>query len=861
MTSRDLWVRVKPLIESALTIPPEDRPAYLGDVCAGDEALHNETLRVLDACEVAGSSLGFLESPAVELAAPLLEIEAESRMASGQLVPGVAIGPYVLERHLGAGGMGVVYLARDPRLDRRVALKLLPAWLPVDDEGNRRLTEEAKAASRLDHPNIQTVYEIGKTPDGSPFIAMAYYDGETLKDRIGRGPLDVGFAVDVACQIADGLGAAHSHGIVHRDIKPGNLIVTPQGLVKILDFGAAKVTGHGLGHGARAVGTVSYMSPEQTRGEDVDPHTDIWSLGVVIYEMLTGRRPFIGSGPEAVIDAIREAGCEPLIDLRPDVPEDLAEIVRRCFEEEPRRRFGDGAALAGALRRIGHGGDVPATRPPVGYTRRAGWAAALAGAVLLAALVLWPGQGTITPTSGVQAPFDVAPTRLAVLPVRFPSGRQDEDYLGDALTEELISGFSRLEGLRVTALGSVMPYKGTTLAVGQIARDLGAQALVTSSLEASGDDVRLSVRLVDAESGSERWEGEYVTSLVGLQSIVGVVVEESAAALNVADAPGGPGAAAGTESAEALDLYYRGRHFLAKLATPGATQEARSYFEQALDLDPTFAAAWSGLSGAYHQLAIQVTLPAGDAEPRAREAAERALEIDPDLAEAHTHLAAVLSWYYWDADEAERHFRRAIELDPSSARAHQFFAVHLRNHGRFDEALEMVRVSAELDPLSPGALEQEGEILYTSRRYEESLAKFRQLLTVEPTYAWSYFFIALANIQLGRYDEGLDALDRADRHFIRDGIRGYALGLQGRRDEAYRALARLDSLPATGLIRFNKATLYVGLGELDTAIDQLEEALEDRPLQLQLVGTVPEFDPLRSDPRFQALLRELGLTD
>lgn len=363
MTSAELWTRLKPVIGTALELSPEDRPRYLDAACQADIGLRSEAARILDACERASSSLGFLDAPAVELAAPLLDFEAELLESSGDLVPGVAVGPYMLERRLGAGGMGVVYLARDPRLDRRVALKLLPAWIPVDDASSRHLTEEARAASRLDHPNIQTVYEIGSAPDGRPFIAMAYYEGETLKDRLARGPLDLEDARDLTRQMAEGLGAAHRQGIVHRDVKPGNVMVTPEGLVKVLDFGAAKIAGHGLDRYSRVIGTVSYMSPEQTRAEDVDARTDVWSLGVVIYEMLTGRRPFTGDDVDAVVRAVREEQPAPLLQgLRPEVPPELVRIVERCLEKAPERRFPDAASVA----------DEPVLARPPGDASRPG---------------------------------------------------------------------------------------------------------------------------------------------------------------------------------------------------------------------------------------------------------------------------------------------------------------------------------------------------------------------------------------------------------------------------------------------------------------------------------------------------------
>jgi TolB-like protein len=714
MTSRELWVRLRPLMPTALELPPEDRAGYLNDVCRADAELREEAERVLEACVQANHSLGFLDSPAIELAAPLLTLEAEALVSSDELIPGVEVGPFVLERHLGSGGMGVVYLARDPRLDRRVALKLLPAWLPLDDEASRRLMDEAKAASRLDHPNIQTVYEIGRAPDHRPFIAMAFYDGETLKDRITEGPRDIESTLGLGRQIADGLAAAHAHGIVHRDVKPGNVIVTHEGLVKILDFGAALIGGGGLGQGTHAIGTVAYMSPEQTLGEEVDARTDVWALGVVFYEMLTGRRPFTGDDVASVMRAVRNEEPPSLEGLRPAAPDVLVRVVERCLEKDADARFADAAAVAADLEGAGDGAIAGGPRPAErrSHSWRLTTAAALMGGALLGAAVLWP-KSVAAPEAETNAPAGLPVTaihRLAVLPLALTAERSEDEYLSEALTDELIASLDQVEGLDVATRGQIVPYEGLSLGVDRISRILDVETVLVGSVWAAGEQIHLSVRLTSTSGREPLWSNDYVASFSDLLSIEHQVVVEVAEALELRppEVPGRLATPSGPAAGQVLRAYWKGQHFLHMLATPGASRRARDWFDEALRMDSAYAPAWAGLSGALHQLVMQGVFEPLEAEPIAMRAAEWALDLDSTLADAHTHLAAIQSWFGWNEAEADEHFLRAIELDPRSARAHRFFAVHLRNHGRFGEALRYVREGVALDPQSRAAICRKG---------------------------------------------------------------------------------------------------------------------------------------------------------
>ncbi len=508
MIPRERWTRLKPILEPAVELTPGEVPAYLERVCGNDQSLREEADALLRACEGARRSLHFLDSPAAELAAPLLELESLAHESPEELEPGTAVGPYRIERRLGRGGMGVVYLAQDHRLDRRVALKLLPPGLAADDAAKRRFVQEAKAASRLDHPNIETVYEIEETTDGRLHIAMAYYNGETLRDRMARGPMDVGSALDLGCQIAEGLAAAHAGGIVHRDIKPSNVIVTPEGVAKIVDFGAAKIAGHRLTGGGTALGTVAYMSPEQTRREDVDGRTDLWALGVLLYEMLAGRHPFPAQGPDAAIYAIRNDEPEPLLRHRPDLPEPLARLVHRCLRKDAGARHQEASSLAAELRKIQEltAGTAPAIRrpPAVGgrgrlTRRRAAAGAAVGVAVLGAALAPLLSRSLADKGEVVSSA-----STILVLPVTPVVDDTALRRLGRELVVTLSANFDGVGGIRAvearTVLARVAEDEFYPLERGaELAQRLGARSFLHGSLLRANDDVRLELGLYDVK--------------------------------------------------------------------------------------------------------------------------------------------------------------------------------------------------------------------------------------------------------------------------------------------------------------------------------------------------------------------------
>jgi eukaryotic-like serine/threonine-protein kinase len=843
------------LLEEAAALPLHARPAFVDRVCNGDDDLR-ETLTSLLVAHDAAS--GYFERIAEQIIDPALMAFAND--IADELLIGQSVAQYRLLERLGSGGMGVVFKAHDVRLDRFVALKFLPAHLSADPHAKDRLVAEAKAASALDHPNIAVVHDIAETDGGRLFIVMAYYKGETLALKNEHASLSSADALDVVTQIADALSAAHQKGIIHRDVKPSNVLVTPEGIAKLLDFGIATVAEANVAREAAIPGTVAYMSPEQTRGSAIDRRTDLWSLGVLLYEMLTGVRPFRAESYEDLVSAIRRDEWQPLNRKAAGLPRGVSRILERCLAKDPDRRYTDAQEMLVDLRALA----LPESRSSKSHFDRRGHSRLLRYGIV-AAIVIVTAVGGIymarrsaetaqtQPTTGLQSHR----SRLAVLPIVTIGSDPDDSYLADGLTDELIARLSRIGGLRVIARSSVMPYINTAKSPNEVGRELDVGALLTGSVRQATGRLEVTLRLVDARSGETLWFKDYAATVGDLQSMQRDVV------LRVTDALGmkpqgaqiATSARGGTANADAYLLHLKGQRFLEKRNVEAVTR-AREYFEQALDLDPSFAKAWVGLGEAFSSLTALAAVRTADAYARSRAAAQRALDIDPDLAEAHVCLATALSQYYWDLEGAASHYRRALELNSGYADAHRLYAEHLRFEGRFDEALREARTAETLDPLSPAPQIVAGTILYWARRYDESMAEFRRILEVNPRFSYAYFFLALTHIQKQEYREALDALSvsGAGSNLQRDMLRGYIYGIVGRRAEARQAVERLRRLTETeNISQWHPAIVYIALGEHDRAIDLLEQAYKARDWQLRMLMVEPLLDPLRSHPRFRAL--------
>ncbi|HEV8632273.1 MAG TPA: protein kinase [Thermoanaerobaculia bacterium] len=816
------WRRLDALFEGALALPATARGAYLAERCGDDPALRAEVEELL-ACH--GSS-GVLDQPAPPLAGPTHAEETPKPGAT--LPPGAPLGPYQVVLLLGAGGMGEVYRARDPRLGREVAIKVIRGGDP-SREALRRFDQEARAASALNHSNLLVVYDVG-SQDGVPYVVTELLEGETLRERLRRGPLPLAEALALLRQALAGLAVAHQKGIVHRDLKPENLFLTADGRLKILDFGLAKrldgaVAGEESLTGAgTVVGTVGYTAPEQLGGQPAVPASDLFSLGAVLYEALSGRRAFAGATSLETLSAVLTEDPPPLRVGGEPAPPALATLVRRCLVRRPQERYASVAELLADLD------------------------AFTAGA---------------TPVSGAGAAAPRART-LAVLPFLNLSGDADQEYFCEGLAEELIHALSRLEGLRVAARSSSFRFKGQNDALARVARELRVETVLEGSLRKAGERLRINVQLVDIADGCHLWSERYDRA----QGDVFAVQEEIAARvvealrLRLTAASPGPRRPA---NLEAYHHYLRGRHLWNKRHAGGLREGAKA-FEQAIELDPGYAQAWAGLADSYALLGHSIfdVLPTNEAMPRAKAAALRALELDPGLAAPHAALGWVRMHYDWDWVGAERDFQRAIELDPRHATTHHWYSFLLSVLARADEAIEQSRRAWELDPLSLIVNANVAQPPYYCRQFGTTAATARRLVELEPTFPVGHYWLGLAHAGQGDWDQALPSL-RSFLDLFGATTRGMAwvgLALARTGDVAGAAgvLGELEALAARQPVPgYHLALVQLGLDRRDAALASLERACDERCDALAYLAVDPLLDPLRGEPRFDRLLDRVGL--
>jgi serine/threonine protein kinase/TolB-like protein len=697
------WRQIRDLFTSALQLGAAERSAYLYRNCSGDPSLRQEVERLLAAEQQLPSS--FLDSHAVALAKPSASSEGGSVLA-----PGTKLGPYALETLLGAGGMGEVYRARDTRLERTVAVKVIPRSLSSDAVRRQRFEREARAIALLQHPNICTLYDVG-SQGGTDYLVMEYLEGQTLAARLLKGRLPIDVTLRYATEVADALDVSHRRGIVHRDIKPGNIFITTRGETKVLDFGLAKLgerqpeaeasTKFILSTPGLPMGTVAYMSPEQARGEAVDARTDLFSLGTVLYEMVTGKAPFGGASAAVLFDAILNKAPVAPAQLNPEVPAELERIIDKAIEKNREVRFQSAKEILVDLKRLerGTGSVEAATRaaggianPPMSRRRVVGLAAATGGMTGILALVGIKHYGSVAGTEWSDS--------IAVLPFQNASSDPEIEYLSDGITEGLINSLSELPGLRVIARPTAFTFKGKPLDLGDISRMLKVRTLLVGQVTERRNALNVQADLVSAKDGSELWGQQYTPATAEVLEVQRHILEQLIQRLRVALTPyqrtrvSAPRAV----NPDAYQQYLRGRYKWNQYA-PEAWTKALEYFSDAIRIDPGYASAWAGVADSYYQMSSLV-LPPREAMPKARAAATRALELDETLAEAHASLGMIKAQYEWDGRGAEKEFRRAIELNPSYAIAHQWYGFLLYEHVRFDEALAEFNRAQELDPLT-----------------------------------------------------------------------------------------------------------------------------------------------------------------
>ncbi|MCI0487880.1 MAG: protein kinase [Blastocatellia bacterium] len=760
---------------------------------------------------------------------------------------------YRIIRKLGEGGMGEVFLAEDIRLGREVALKFLPSSYQYDPDRSARFLKEARAASSLRSPNIAHIYDIGEHR-GTRFIAMEYVEGDVLARRLERGTLSVRETIDVAAQIADALEEAHSQGIVHRDIKSSNLIINDRGLVKVLDFGLAKITEtargdedeeHTITIGQKTsagvvIGTVSYMSPEQALGGDVDFRSDIFSLGVVMYEMLTGRMPFDASSFTGIIDRIVHDEPTAIARLNYDVPPELEQIVRKCMEKECERRYQSARELLTDLRNLQRDCDT-GQLVTSNLTRRL------------------PSSRKGRSRKQVNS--------LAILPFANASDDPDMEYLSDGITESIINNLSQLPKLKVMARSTVFRYKGKPADPQEVGEALGVRVVLTGRVLERGDQLIIKAELVDASDGSQIWGEQYNRNRSAIFAVEEEISKEISEKLRL-KLSGTEKRQLGkryTEKTAAYHLYLKGRYSWNKRTVEGLNRGIE-YFEQAITEDPNYALAYAGLADSYNILASYSALPSRDAFTRAKTAALKALELDDELAEAHTSLALIRFGCDWNWREAEREYELAIKLNPGYATAHLWYALYLAAMGRFDEAFREIKRAQELDPLSLPINTNAGWIMHLARRYDEAIEQYRKTLELDPGFILAHRRLGQTYKQKGMYDEAIEELQIAlalsgdDTETV--AALGHAYAKSGRELGAVKVLEALKQLSKERYIpAYFIARIHIGLGEKDRAFEWLEKTCEERYGFLVYLKVDPVFDPLREDARFADLMRRVGLPE
>ena len=831
------------------------------------------------------------------------------------LAAGTKLGRYEIRSQLGAGGMGEVYLVQDTQLERTIALKILPDEVANDRQRMHRFVQEAKAAAALNHPNIAHIYEIGES-NGTSFIAMEYIDGATLRQHMARTQLDLGETLDISIQIASALAAAHEAGIVHRDIKPDNIMLRRDGLVKVLDFGLVKLTEpqsatdteaptKALVHtdAGTVMGTANYMSPEQARGQKLDARTDIWSLGVMLYELTTGRSPFSGATATDIIASIVKTEPIPLTRFSPELPSKLEEIVAKALEKDREERYQTVKDLLVDMRRLrkrldfeaelerskppddlaGQGVAISGGHSPIQTSGKATRTSGLNSAqpmssaeyvaseikrhktaALLVLLTLVVAVSVILYFAYFSAVSNTAIDSIAVLPFTNQSGDENADYLSDGIPEMIIYSLSQLPSLKVTARNSAFRYKGKDTDAQTVGRELGVQAVLTGRLTQRGDNLMVSAEVVDAQSNRLLWGGQYNRKLSDILVVQEDIAKEISEKLRLrltgeerrqltTGATGNP---------EAYQLYLKGRYFWNK-RTGDAINKSIEYFNQAIEKDPNYALAYAGLADSYVILPGYTSITGKEAYPRARVAATKALEINDKLAEAYTARAYISELFDWDFANAERDFKRSIELNPNYPTARQWYGEYLTAMGRHAEAIDELKKAQKLDPLSLIINTELGNAFSFAGQDDQAIEQLRRTLDMDSSFAPAHRGLGWAYTRKEMYAEAIAEFQKAislekDNTFSLMSL-GYAYGVSGKREDAQRILDQLIELskrfyvPPTFI-----AAVYVGLGDKDQAFQWLEKAYSERD-DLLYLKVAPPWVRLSSDPRFSSLVRRVGL--
>jgi serine/threonine protein kinase/tetratricopeptide (TPR) repeat protein len=793
---------------------------------------------------------------------------------------GRIISHYRIVEKLGAGGMGEVYRARDERLKRDVALKILQPGSKTVSAAQKDLLREAQSASALNDPHICTIYEVGEH-GGDHFIVMELVEGKPLNLLIPTGGLRPELVLRYGAQIAAALAHAHDHGVIHRDIKTANVVITPAGQVKVLDFGLARFysdteladatrSDESATNANTVVGTLPYIAPEILRGEQASTRSDIWSLGVTLFEMCTGNRPFRGNtGFEVTSGILRE----PLPPLPPQVPVGLRTVIERCLEKEPGHRYQRAGEICAALEAVqtrpeisSSSSAVPSSTSPAIAAKRSPW---IPGIIALGVLVVVVAALFADNVGGLRRRvFHSASATgihsLAVLPLENLSGDAQQQYFADGMTEELTTALSQVSSLRVVSRTSAMRYKGTQKSVPQIARELNVDAVVEGSVEREGDRVRITAQLIQGPSDTHLWAKGYERDLRDSLRLQDEVAQAIVDEIQLKLTPQEQARFAHNESIdpEAHEDYLRGLFHLNMRNGPDERQ-AIELFQSAIKKDPSYAAAYAALADSYRALIFNSNVAPADVSPLSMAAARRALELDDHLAEAHVCLASSLVDYDWDWKGAEQEYQTALRLNPNSALAHSTYAHFLRQAGKLEESIREGRRGMELDPVSAPASFMVSQSLYEARRYDEAISQLRKVLDLETRFWPAHLYLGKTMAEQGQFPEALEELKKGG-NFTAEPLAtmGYVYGRMGRHADARKVLEDLQTQSKSVYIAPSMfARVYIGLGDKEQAFAWLERGYQQHDFWLTFLKGEPMYDTLRSDPRFQELVRRIGFPE
>ncbi len=854
---------VEEIFHVALDQEPDQIGAFLDAACEGDEVLRRKVEALLASHERAGA---FIETPVAGLAASIVE------NGQADLLVGHTIGHYKISRRIGTGGMGDVYLANDMTAGRKAALKLLPMRFTSDAERLKRFQQEERALVGLNHPNILTVYEIGED-HSTHYIASELIEGETLRQRLMRGRIEVGEAVDVAIQVASALAAAHETGIVHRDIKPENIMLRPDGYVKVLDFGIAKLAESAFAKAAAdgagsmtlaetnlgsILGTVRYMSPEQARGAPVDKGTDIWSLGVVLYEMVTGHAPFTGETPGEAMTSILEKEPPPLTSYITHTPAELQQIISTTLRKEREERYQSAHELLEALQSLRRSMEFKtalerSTKAPL-WLRWTRSPTALVLLLLVAALALalpfyWHRNLT---------PISIPEKSIAVLPFMDLSQTKDQEYFCDGISEEILDALAKVDGLRVVGRTSSFSFKGKNANVSEVGKKLNVANVLEGTLRREGNRVRVTAELINTRSGFHLWSETYERELQGVFALQDEITRSIVEALKVKLAVSLP--VHEQRNTEAYELYLQGLFFSNK-SSEADLRRALSFFQGTLEKDSTFSRAWTGIAKVWYFLADVYVKPL-EAYPASREAALKAIALDENDAEAHCYLSEAKRVLDWDLEGADAELKRAVQLDPNSAPAHFFLSMLPLFRGELQEGLRLVLEAEKLDPVSPITSYVATAAYLANDQIDEAISEGQRTLLLDPNYFYLDSNLAAAYREKGNFAEAITLYTKSQEatHLPSSGL-AITYTRMGREAEARNILAQLLQAREKRYVAAPViAAVYVAFGDKEEAFRWLERAFAEHSGILQWIAFLPEFRPLHSDERFPHLLRQIGVS-